>query len=89
MYPIVSIMDENFKELHIYADGTLKGSLTGITVVNYAPIIKRRFQAFINDLLESYIPVAKGSVDSSGGPQETDENFESTSVQNGTDSGGK
>jgi len=95
MYPIVSILDESSindetpKELHIFADGTVKGTMTGFKIVNYVPVIRRRFQAFINDLYESYMPVAKGSVGSLGGLQETDENFESTSAQNGTDSGGK
>ena len=96
MYPIVSIIDEksitdgNLKDLHIYADGTVKGNMTGYRVVNYAPLIKRRFQAFINELMESYfMPDAKGSVGASGGSQETEENLDNISSQNGTDSGGK
>lgn len=96
MYPIVSIIDKNSiidgnpKELHVYADGTVEGNMHGYKIVNYGPLIKRRFQEFINELLESYyIPDAKGSVGSSGEPQETDENFDNISSQNGTDSGGK
>ena len=95
MYPIVSIIDDQSitngdpKELHIYVDGSLKGNMTGFTVVNYAPILKRRFQSFIDSVLEDYMPEAKGSVGSLGGSQGTEENFESTSDQNGADSGGK
>ena len=96
MYPIVSILYEQSvidgkpKQLDIYADGTIKGNLTGFKIVNYFPLISRRFRAFMNEMIKDYnMPFIIGSTGSSGESQEIGENSDNISAQNATDSGGK